>query len=143
MSRVIGNDRIIKPSRSGGTLKNPDCCRTMFDEYKSRCLVSIVPLENFSLVWRRQHYRWRAANFGPCSALMTIELWRFFSMPHLLWRRASVYNGHLREPVTLTTIAEHLAFNTLFGKTFLSFTTTQYGTCFCCTDQSCIVMHFV
>jgi hypothetical protein len=23
-----------------------------------------VPLKNFSLIWRRHHYRWRAANFG-------------------------------------------------------------------------------
>ena len=34
----------------------------------------IVPLENFSLIWRRYHYRWRAANFDLCSALMAIEL---------------------------------------------------------------------
>ena len=44
-----------------------------------------VPLENFSLIWRRHNYRWRAANFDLCSALMAIEQWEFFSMPHLLW----------------------------------------------------------
>ena len=33
----------------------------------------IVSLENFSLIWRRQHCRWRAANFELCSALMAIE----------------------------------------------------------------------
>ena len=37
-----------------------------------------------------------------------IEQWGFFSVPHLLWHWASVYNGHLRGPVTLVPIAEHL-----------------------------------
>ena len=55
----------------------------------------IVPLENFSLIWRRHHCRRRAANFDLCSALMTIEQWGFFSVPHLLWHGASVYNGNL------------------------------------------------
>ena len=44
-----------------------------------------------------------------CSALMAIEQWGFFSVPHLLWHGASVYNGHLRRPATLTPIAERLA----------------------------------
>ena len=39
------------------------------------CLELIVPLENFSLKWRRHHYRWMAANFDLCSALMAIEKW--------------------------------------------------------------------
>ena len=53
--------------------------------------------------------RWRAANVDQCSALMTIEQWDFFSVPHLLWHWASVYNGHLRRPVTLTPSAKHSA----------------------------------
>ena len=39
---------------------------------------------------------------------MAIELWGFLSVPHLLWHRASIYNGHIRGPVTLTPIAKHL-----------------------------------
>ena len=31
-----------------------------------------------------------------CSALMVIEQWEFFSVPHLLWHGPSFYNGHLR-----------------------------------------------
>ena len=50
----------------------------------------IVPLENFSLIWRRHHYRWRAANFDLCSELMAIEQWGFFSVPHLLWHGSSI-----------------------------------------------------
>ena len=61
------------------------------------------PIENFSLIWRRHHYWFRAANFDLCSALEAIEQWGFFSVPHLLWHYwASVYNGHLRGPVTHT-----------------------------------------
>ena len=63
----------------------------------------IVPLENFSLKWLK------VSNFDLCSALMAIEQWGFLSVPHLLWHGASVYNGHLRGPVTLTPIAERLA----------------------------------
>ena len=73
------------------------------------CLGFIVPLENFSLVCRRHHYRWRAANFDLCSALMAIEQWGCFSVPYLLWHGESVYNGPLRGPVTLKPIAERLA----------------------------------
>ena len=39
---------------------------------------------------------------------MDIEQWGFFSVPHLLWHVASIYNGHIRGPVTLTPIAERL-----------------------------------
>ena len=45
-----------------------------------------------------------AANFDLNSELMAIEQWRFFSVPHILWHGAFVYNGHLRGPVTLTPI---------------------------------------
>ena len=73
------------------------------------CFGFIVPLEKFSLLWRRHHYRWTAANFDLCLALMAIEHWGSLSVPHLLWHGASVYNGHLRGPVSLTSIAERLA----------------------------------
>ena len=68
------------------------------------CLWILVPLKNFSLIWRHLFLP-RAANFNLCSALMAIEQWRFFSMPHLTWHGASMYNG----PVTFTPIAEPLA----------------------------------
>ena len=48
------------------------------------CLGFIVPLKNFSLIWRRHHYRWRAEMFDLCSAIMAIEQWGFFSMLNLL-----------------------------------------------------------
>ena len=61
-----------------------------------------------SLILLRQHWRWRVAHFDLCLALMAIEQLGFFSVPHLLWHGASVYNIHLRRPMTLTHIAERL-----------------------------------
>ena len=63
-----------------------------------------VPLENVSLIWRRHHNRWMAADL--CSTLMATEQWRLFSVQPLLWLRTSVYNGHVRGPVTLTPVAK-------------------------------------
>ena len=69
-----------------------------------------VLLENFSLIWRRYHYRWRTANFDLCLAVMAIEQWGFFNMPHPLWHGPTLYTGHLRRwHVTLTPAAERLA----------------------------------
>ena len=78
------------------------------------CLVFFVPLEYFQLIRRRHHCRWRVANFDLCLALLTIEQWGFLSVPYLLWSGPSVYNGHLRGPVTLTPNAERLAEQLLF-----------------------------
>ena len=55
------------------------------------------------------HYWLRAANFYLCLALMAIEQWGFFSVPHLLWHGATVYNGNLWGRVTHTPIAERSA----------------------------------
>ena len=49
----------------------------------------------------------KGCKFWPiCSTLMAIEQWGFFSVLHLLWHGASVYNGHLRGPMTLKPITE-------------------------------------
>ena len=55
-----------------------------------------VPIEDFSLIWKLHHYRWRAANFDQCSVRMVIERWGFFNVPHLLWNGTSMYTVHLR-----------------------------------------------
>ena len=54
------------------------------------CLGFFVPLEYFSLLWRRHRCRWRAANYDMCPALMAIEQWEFFDVPHLLWHAENV-----------------------------------------------------
>ena len=87
----------------------------MYIKYFVMCSISCVcfeffaPLENFSLIWRGHHWRCRATNFDPCSALMAIEQWGLFSVPHLLWHRASVCYGHLWWRVTLMPNAVRLA----------------------------------
>jgi hypothetical protein len=50
-----------------------------------------VPLKNFSLIWRRHHCRWRAANLRLCSALRALKQGGIFIVPHLLWQGASVF----------------------------------------------------
>ena len=71
------------------------------------CFICLIPLENFSLIWKRHHYQWRATNFDLYSALMEIEQWGFFNAPHLLWNGSTLENGNLRWPVTLLPVAEH------------------------------------
>ena len=61
-----------------------------------------VPLENFSLIWKRHHCRRRAANCDLCSTTMAIEQWGIFDVPHLLWDEPTLYSGHVRGPGTLT-----------------------------------------
>ena len=73
------------------------------------CLEFIIPHDNFSLIWIRYHCLWRAANVDLCWALMVIERWGFFNVSHQLRHGPTVYNGHLRGPVTLTPVAEPLA----------------------------------
>ena len=46
---------------------------------KNFCLGVFVPFENFSLIWRRHHYRWTAANLELYSALMVIKQWFFLA----------------------------------------------------------------
>ena len=63
----------------------------------------IVPLENFSLIWRRHHCRRRAANFALCSALMAIEQWGFLTcrthcdtgLPFIMFISDDPWHSHL------------------------------------------------
>ena len=73
------------------------------------CLGFIVPLEEFFAHMETSTLPAQGCEFYLFSALMAIEHWGFFSVPHLVWHGASLYNGHIREHVTLTPIAEPLA----------------------------------
>ena len=83
---------------------------TLFDPYVP-CYLFVVfhPTREFFIHWGLHHYRWRAAKFDLCLALIANEQWGFFSVLLLLGHGASVCNGHLRGPVTLKPIAERLA----------------------------------
>ena len=70
------------------------------------CLSGVLhSTREFFTLMIHHHYRLRASNFDQYSAHMTIEQWGFFNVPRLLCQRASVYNGHLREPVTIRNVA--------------------------------------
>ena len=75
------------------------------------CLEFTVPLENISLIYGDVTIAGEGLQIlsNICSALMVIEQWGFFSVPHLLRHGPTLYNGHLRGPVTLTPVAERLA----------------------------------
>ena len=73
------------------------------------CVGVFVPLENFSLNWRRHHIWWRATNFYPYSALMAIELWGFFDEQHLLWHLGQPFIMVISEDPRHTPVVERLA----------------------------------
>ena len=60
------------------------------------------------------HSPWRATNFDLYSALIAIRQRGFFYVPHLPWHGPTLYNGHLRGPVTLTPVTERLAVQRLY-----------------------------
>ena len=76
---------------------------------QSVCLGFFVPIEIFSLIRRRHHYRWRAITVYWYSSLLAIEQWGFFNVSHLLWHGTSVYDSHLRRSMSLTLVVERLA----------------------------------
>ena len=61
-------------------------CKVMTQHSRSLivCLGFFFSLKKVSLIWRRNHYGWRASNFDLCWALTAIEQWGFLSVPHLL-----------------------------------------------------------
>ena len=73
-------------------------CLVNAERDSQNLIVLFVCVFTYSLLWKRHHYRWRAANIDLYSALMAIEQWGLFSVPDLQWHGASV---HLRGPVTL------------------------------------------
>ena len=57
------------------------------------CMEFIVPLENFSLIWRRHEVKVKGFKFWP---MLGIEQWGFFNVPYPLRHGPTVYKGHLR-----------------------------------------------
>ena len=46
---------------------------------------------NYPLIWIWHYYRWKSSNFDPWPALIVLELWRLFSLPHLLWHGPGIH----------------------------------------------------
>ena len=80
----------------------PECVRLFV------CLFGdLLPTREFSHIWTRHNYRWRAANFD----LFNWHWWPLSSEGSLTGHTycdtgRPLYNGHLRGPVTLTPVAE-------------------------------------
>ena len=67
------------------------------------CLFGVYrPIREFFTHMEKSPLPVKGCKFDLCSALMTIEQWGFFSVLHLLRHGPTLYNGHLRGPVTLT-----------------------------------------
>ena len=49
------------------------------------CLECIVPLENFSFIWRRHHCRWRASHFLPLLETRGLLVVRVFLACHIYY----------------------------------------------------------
>jgi hypothetical protein len=69
-------------------------CFILFTDY----LLFYVPLRNFSLVWRRHHYQWRAAKFRPMLGA------------HSLWAGRDLYRA-------TSTVTQDLGFSGLIRMT--------------------------
>ena len=84
------------------------------------------PTREFSLIWRRRHYRRKAANFThdrhlwPLSSEGSLACHTYCDMGHPLNGHVRVNNGHLRGLVTFTSILpsvwQRSAFNTCFQR---------------------------
>ena len=76
------------------------------------CMWFFVSVKNFSLIWRRHHCRWGAANFDLCSAFMTIEHWGFFSVPHFSWHEGiRLWSSQLKIHIWKNIFIWHLLFS--------------------------------
>ena len=81
------------------------------------CLEFFVPLENFPLIWRSHHCRWRNANFDLCSALMAIDHWRCHTYqdtghPFIIIISEGLWHSHLM-PSQCCSGAVFICFNDL------------------------------
>ena len=77
------------------------------------------PIKNYSLILIRHHNRWRATYFDLYSALIAIEQWWFFSLPHRLWQRLE--SPRTRGPHTCCRAYNSGAVTTWFGLYRLGF----------------------
>jgi hypothetical protein len=60
-----------------------------------------VPLNNFSLIWRRHQFRWMAQNFDLCLTLRDFEQAGIFIVQHLLWHGVSDFPVSFEGPPQL------------------------------------------
>ena len=84
-----------------GFIRAPANCRLFVWSFSSHSRI-VHTFADITIVGEGLHILTYARHLWPLSS-------EFFSVPHLLWHGASVYNGHLRRPVALIPNAERLA----------------------------------
>ena len=69
------------------------------------------------VIWRRHHYRWRAAHFDLCAALMAIEQWGFTNCdmghPFIMVRDTHTYCRAFSSGAVTTCFYNMIIFTTL------------------------------
>ena len=73
------------------------------------CLGFIVPLENFWIIWRIQHYRWKGQNLAYAWHLQPLSNNAYLACHIYCDTGYPFIMGHLRGTVTLAPTAERLA----------------------------------
>ena len=71
-------------------------------EFCEECLL-VWGLSSHARIFHSFSVTLKGCTFWHISAFMAIEQWRFFCLLHLMWHGTSLYDGHLRVPVTVTT----------------------------------------
>ena len=84
--------------------------RPEIEPRSTACNANILPTDLFVCLFGvgRHHYRRRSPFFLSLLGI-AIKQWGFFNVPHVLWHGPTVNSCHLRGPVTLKPVDEHLA----------------------------------
>ena len=95
------------PRGSGPPFRHPpslDPRQTlMLNDY----LVFYVPLRNISLIWRRHHYRWRAAKFRPMLGAQGLRAGRDFYRATPAVTRGLGFSGLIRMTTPFSRLLRH------------------------------------
>jgi hypothetical protein len=70
-------------------------------------LLFYVPLKNISLIWRRHHYRWRAANFRPMLGAQGLWTRRDLYRATPAVTRGLVFSGLIRRTAPFICLLRH------------------------------------
>jgi hypothetical protein len=107
-------------SKKTGEKKKPKWIRTTWESCELEKISSVrkwlrlidylrfyVPLKNFSLIWRRHHYRWRAAKFRPMLGAQRLWAGRdlYRATPAVTWDLG--FSGLIRRTAPFSRLLRH------------------------------------
>jgi hypothetical protein len=70
-------------------------------------LLFYVPLKNFSLIWKRHHYRWRTAKFWPMLSSQSLWVGRDLYHATPAVTRGLVFSGLIRRTTPFSHLLRH------------------------------------